>query len=932
MTSRHWDLEIDLKSFQIRRDGQTIRLTRKEGDVLRVLIQHRNQVLTHKDLLQAVWGPNYEIERNFLYNFIAQLRRKLGDEPSAPRLLLTAPNVGYQWVGPEENKFEREPTSAVIPSSLRIPPVPLTSFIGREIQLEALERMVRKKGIRLITVTGSGGIGKTRLVLEFTFQAHAAANFPDGIRFVDLTDVDSADLVLGSIAQEFGIRESADESLLLALKHFLQDKNILVILDNFEHVQSASAHVLDLLRSSRGAKFLITSRERFGYYGEHVLEIPPLTCSPPHDLAGMEALVASEAALLFAERAQMVNPYFELTSENASVVEQICRRLEGIPLAIELAAVRSQQFDLSELLHQLERQLPLLDGGQSNLPARHRTLRAAIDWSYQLLNAPERRVFLALCVFHGSFTIEAAEKVCAAAVKPSDRIGPVLTALVNKSLVTAQRSDDLGGMRYTMRGILREFASELLDPNAAARYGCLHAEYYRQLLASVSSPPFDTEYALLKVEFGNLRAALNWVTANADGDSALQIATGLYELWLRFGSLQEGKQQLFKLLDITQDCATSARARALCCAGVFAEWLGEPHTAQSLYRESLSLYERLENQAGIAYGQFVLASALINQGDFVEGRALSEQALGVASMHQVPSVVVLALNNLGMIEIYRGDAAAAREIYEQLSNLLEVAGRSQDTAWAYTGLSWVELLQGDLAAAQRYADRSIQLQRQSGDMLGLALALTCESWIALWGANVDDAARKLERCLALCRDLGIANLRIWPLVGLGRLALYQGDLARAKRFFDEALELCKILNGPPMTTWVHVGLGKLCRRQNKPDAAFDTFDRALTLSLQRNDRSAALASLEGFAALFAAHSREEIALQLLAAAERWREAYRLPLPALDRDEHDVLARQLRSGTPDGWPALWQAGRSLDWDGIVRLIHRQDNRFTAVAAT
>ncbi|MBK9124921.1 MAG: tetratricopeptide repeat protein [Chloroflexi bacterium] len=913
-------LRIDLNSLEVHKGGEIIRLSRTEWNLLRVLIEHKNQPLSHEFLLQTVWGDGYGKESNYLHSFVGQLRKKLGVGTGDPQYIMTLPRVGYKWVEQADSEVHPQFAAARQPDRRSLLPAALTSFIGRERERGLLERMLRKRDIRLISLTGPGGIGKTRLSLEVAEHLANDQFFADGIHFIALETIDTADLVVGTIARTFGIREKLGEDVLSSLKRHLRDKDLLLILDNFERVHSAAEHILEILKAASSVKVLVTSQEKLNLYGEHNFEVPPLSLASDPDIAGDENVALSEAVQLFVDRAQAVHPYFEITADNVAIVQQLCDRLDGLPLAIELAAVQSKRFAPQELLAKLDSQLSVLVDGQSNLPPRHQTLRAAIDWSYQLLDTQERKLFVALSIFNGSFSPSTAAAVCASDANQAARVPQKLLSLQDKSLLTSQSDDVYGETRYTMLGSFREFAGQLLGRRETEELGRRHADYYVGLLEQTNHVPPDQRMGWLARDVGNFRAALRWALTNRAGETALRLAVGMYELWQHMGMLREGKQWLFDALDATQHLTTPLRARALYCAAALADWLGEYQIVQSLYRESLRLYEASGDAAGVSSALLVLASALINQGDFVEGRELSEQALRVAHDNQNPSGIAFALNNLGMVATYQGDALKAREYYQEMLSLWQSLNYSQGTAWALTGLSWAELLHGNYSEAQKHIDRSLELHRQSGDLLSSALALACDGWIALYTADVDAAVQKLSNCLALCRELGLVNLSVWPLVGLGRSALFLGNPAQARHWCEEALRLCKDLNFPPMTPWVYIAFGKLYRLERDVESAFDYLDRALTLSHKRGDNNALTAALEEFAAHFADQGHVKLAVQLYGFADQSRVTHGLPLSLIDRAEYDEVTTALRANKHADWNANWQVGRSLRWSDVTALIY------------
>ncbi len=911
MNSNQSRFDIDWDTFQVRKDGRFIDLSPTERSLLRELLQHKNQALTHKHLLQKAWGDAYEKESNYLYIYIGKLRKKLEDHPDHPQYLITVPGVGYRWVEAIEttSTLTTPSSSSLLQTHL---PIPLTSFIGREPEIVFLEQLLLKQDVRLLSLTGPGGIGKTRLALKLAARFREMQCFTDGIHFVDLVPVDNPDFVVSAIAQGFGIREKAGENLLTILKRYLQDKQVLVVLDNLEHVIQSSSHLLEILSAVPDIKFLITSREKLHLYGEHNYDVPPLLWS-------QSDTATSDAVQLFEARAQLVNPHFLLTDENLPIVQQICEQLDGLPLAIELAAVTSKTIAPAALLKRLSSRLSVLVGGQANLPSRHQTLQATIDWSFQRLNARESRLFIALSVFNGSFTLVAAESICTEETLPHNRVGIELTSLLNKSLITSQWDGNRDELRYVMLGSFREFAGGLIETAHADHLNQRHAAYYIQLLEALNQSPSEQKYTLLTLELGNLRAALRWTIANKVSEPALRLCVGMYELWLRAGNLREGQQNFIEALAIPSDIATPLRAYALYCAGGLSGWLSEDRVSQGLYRESLRLYEDLGDAGGTANVLVTLGSALVSQGDFEEGQALSEQALKMTCEQNNVLGVALALNNLGMLAIYRGESEKAQSAYSENLALWEALNNEQGMAWALTGLSWAELLQGEYHAAQTLIDKSLELHHRSGDVIGMALALTCDSWIALYQADFDSAASKLEDCLTLCKELGLINLSIWPTMAIGLAHLYQGNLPQSRILLGEALYLCQQLNQPAFTPWVYVALGKLSRCEGNPAAAGEYLERGLSLSLKRDNKSVLAAVLEEFAANFAMQNQTERAVQLCGAAHTLRETYKLPLSKLDHIDYDGLIEALKINSSVDWDVYWLKGTTLSRDEITRLI-------------
>jgi predicted ATPase/DNA-binding winged helix-turn-helix (wHTH) protein len=913
MTSTQARIEIDPDTFQLRKDGQHIHLTRIEWALLRELIKYKGQALSHDHLLQKGWGQGYENEDNYVYICIAKLRKKLEDNPKKPQYLLTVPGIGYRWVEPEDtgpnSAFINPALPDVIAPYLPVPPV---SFVGREQDIAFLEDLLPQRHIRLLSLTGPGGIGKTRLALELARRVRDAKFFTDGVHFIDLVPVDNPDLVVSAIAQAFGVREKAGEHLLSLLMHHLQDKNALVVLDNFEQVISSSEQISEILVAAQGIKFLITSREKLNLYGEQDYDVPPL----PWNEADASA---NDAVRLFTERAQLVNRRFSLTGENLPVIQQICEQLDGLPLAIELAAVTIKSISPSMLLERLSSRLTLLVEGQSNLPIRHQTLQATIDWSFQRLNTQECRLFIALSIFSSSFTPEAVEAICSDEIIPRGRVRSTLKSLFHKNLIASQWDENQDEPRYTLLGSFREFASQHIEMKQAECLNQRHAEYYLQLLERLNQSPKEQAYKILTAELSNLRAALRWAIANKVSGSALRICVGMYGWWLNLRNLKEGQQSFIDALEIPSDEVSPLRAHALYCAGVLSDWLGEYRVGQGLYRECLRIYEILQDAAGTTIALVTLGSTLISQGDFEEGRTLSEQSLTLAREQNNPAAAAQALNNLGMLAIYQGDAETARAIYSEKQALWKALKDEQGAAWALTGLSWAELLRGEFHAAQKLINRSLELHQRSGNTIGTALAQTCDSWIALYQADFDGASDKLESCLALCKELGVLNLTIWPMTAIGLVNLYQGRLTESRVWLDDALQLCQRLDQPPFTPWVHVALGKLLRCEGQSAAACNYLQHALTLSQKRDNKSILAAVLEEFAANFAVQNQTDLAIQLYGAAHVLRETYHMPLSPLDHLEYDGLTASLKANPTVNWEACWLKGAALGRSEVTQII-------------
>jgi predicted ATPase/transcriptional regulator with XRE-family HTH domain len=655
----------------------------------------------------------------------------------------------------------------VVPADAAHLPIQPTSFIGRTAQVGELRDLLLNPTVRLVTVTGPGGIGKTRLALEMARTS--ADGFPDGIVVVQLASIVDPQLVLPTIAFQLKLKESPGYSTIQVISRALRARRVLLLLDNLEHLLDAAPALVEILASSPAVKVLVTSRELLRVSGEHVYEVPSLTLPESSNRTRVEEARASEAVQLFIERARAVKSSFRLDQDNAGSVAAICRRLDGLPLAIELAAARIRVFSPRELLGRLDDQLNLLVGGARDLPSRQQTLRATIQWSYDLLSEEERALFRRLSVFAGAFDLAAAQAIGATERSDGNSVLERIDSLLAKSLI---RTLDAGEEpAFTMLETIREFGRERLrEAGEESTILEAHASYFLSLAETVvkrSELPEDAKDVDQLAPFvDNLRTALDHLIALGDVERSLRLAAVLaHYYWLRRGRSRKGLERLAVALDLSRRSlvSLSLRAWALDKAAWIAWLLCDYDVAAAYYSEALAMNRDLENHGGVSRTMIGLAMIEQQRGNYAEAIALFEEAVAIQrrlddEVSLLDALIMLASGNVDL-----GNVEAARPLLVEVLPMT----RRQDNWFDY---SFVRCMEGRI----------------------LTLA-----------GDLESAQGKFDECLAVARRIQADWYVIHGLYALGYLACRRGDLVNAQHLLEEGLSIARIRDWPSQ---VYLGL------------------------------------------------------------------------------------------------------------------------------
>ena len=717
-------------------------------------------------------------------------------------------------------------------------PVSLTSFVGRLDEMEEVARLLASA--RLVTLLGSGGCGKTRLAIQVA--RNLLESCADGAWVVELAALSDSALVPQSVATVLGLREEPGHPLIETVAGYLASRSLLLVLDNCEHLVPACAALTQaLLAAAPQLRILATSRQALGVAGETLWRIPSLSTPDPRGTRlPRRDLSRFEAVRLFVDRAAAVQPAFALTDQNAWTVAQICGRLDGIPLAIELAAARVKVLPVAQILIRIEDRFRLLTSGSAAALPRQQTLRAAVDWSYEFLDEKEQRVFQRISVFAGGLSLEAAEVVCSGNGIDEEEILDLLAHLVDKSLLTPEEGCD-NTARYRLLETLRAYGKERLQHAGGwDQYVDRHGEFYRALAERAEPELLGPEQASwlnrLEEEHDNFRQAIDWAQERGDSARGLSLCASLWRFWWIRGLWQEGYRRLTRVLDLAEAAnRRPARTKALHGAGVMARGLGDYAASHARIDACISIARESEDREGLALSLKELGNLAYVKGEHANAKSAYEESLvhfrAFGDRHGIAAV----LHNLGSVALGQEDYSAARRFYEESLALERELGDRTGEAITLNGLGTAARAQRDYAAAHAYQEQSLVLQRQLGERSGIAYSLGELGLLATNAQEFPRARAYLLESLTILRDVGDRQGMVDALERCAALEFRQDQPERALILYGTSSALREVLGVKPMPSdqrRIQEDLG-LLRDQVGADEAAAVFSKGRGMTLER---------------------------------------------------------------------------------------------------
>ena len=805
-------------------------------------------------------------------------------------------------------------------------PEEMTSFIGRTVELADVRQLIKE--FRLITLSGVGGTGKTRLALQAV--RGLLNDFPQGVWLVELSTIVDAEQVPRAIAAVLGIHEKASQLMIDTLIEAIRYRSMLLIMDNCEHLISRCTAVAErLLSACRNLKIIATSRESLGLPGERNFHVPSMKLPDlESDSLGPEDIWQVESMQLFLDRAKTVKPDFDPTAEQMQDVIEICKRLDGIPLAIELAAARTRALSVEEIAARLSDRFRLLTGGRRTALPRQSTLQALIDWSFDLLTDEEKILLRRLSVFSGGWTLQSCEEICHGNRILQEMILDLLTRLVDKSLVIY--SEKAGGSRYNMLETIRQYALEkLLQAGEMETMRHNHLQYFADFSMETSPELWRREQVhwmdRLEQEHDNLRAALDWSLCGGCGpltlENGMRIAGYVYQFWLVRGYWTEAWDWMLKLLTspYAGEVSPEIRNQLNNSAGKVVKEIGDIHLAKDLFENAREGAREAQDQSALANALLGLGEVALNEHFMPEADDCVSQSLEIFRSLDDQVGMAYALSSKGAVVADLHGYDQAKVYYQKNLDICREMGHQLGVAGTLLALGRIETYFGEKKLGRKYLEESLEIFRRSRDKSGIAGALSAIGLVEFYTEEIDSSISHYQEALRITRDLRSAPGTGTALIALGEIARLQGDYTGAREYYEEALQINESLGQIGIVMVVAHNLGYVARRQKDTLKALQFFRQSLQQAVERDHRRFVFFCLEGIASVFVDLAMYGDAAALFAFSDQLARENEYKLDPVDAKEVVESRAMLESNlTIEEYQTKTRHGQDLNYQDAISL--------------
>ncbi|MBS1517823.1 MAG: tetratricopeptide repeat protein [Bacteroidetes bacterium] len=798
-------------------------------------------------------------------------------------------------------------------------PVQLTSFIGRESEILKIKKLLNKS--RLLTLTGSGGVGKTRIALQVS--ADIIDDFENGVWLVEFASITDPEILTTELLKIFQLKEEPNRISEDTLCDYLRDKEMLIIIDNCEHIVEASAKLaLKILSNCPKLKLLATSREALRCYGEQTHRISSLDIPDPKETISLEKLSQYEAVRLFIERGLSVNSGFRVNNKNAPAIAEICYQLEGIPLAIELAAARVKILPVEKICERLSSRFNLLTGGKRTAVPRQQTLRALIDWSYDLLSDKEKKFWNRLSVFSGGWTLEAAEEICSDNIIDKSEVFEILDSLTEKSIVLYNIEKE----RFLILETIRQYANDKIkETNEFEKFSEKHFKFFLELAEKGNKKLRGVESEMItkifENEIGNLEKALKWSAESLHNAEGLRLCAAMGRFWQNLGYITDGIHWLETVLQKNTETRNPLYCTLICQLGNFERLNGDVDKARELIVESLRIRRELGDKAGTAESLVRLGILEYDQGRYDESAVLYEESLGLYRETGNKLGYAIVLNNLANVFSNQGKYSRAFELYEES---LATRRESEDIfgiAVSLNNLGIIAFEMGEYLKAKDLLQESLQLRYQTGNKEGIAISLINLGNVSYNQGEYSDAWIFYKESLDISIEINEKSCIADSLFNLGKTSLEQNDLEKATELFNKSLDISRMIKAKTLTADSLFGLGKIAFQKKEYELAKRNYRESMELYIETGNKKDIVLNILRFAQMFNSDRYFELSLQMLGFINReYFELKKIKLPISDQIIYDKLFSGLKVIIPpEDFSENFDKGKSLTTEKACQLI-------------